>query len=217
MTRSELLSAIEHDPSLRRIHASLRERDDGDAAHDAEHSVRVACWTLRIDPSLDSREAIAAALLHDVINVPKDSPLRATASSECARHAREILQGDFTGDAIDRIAEAIRDHSYTRGARPETALGRALQDADRLEAIGAIGLMRCVSTGVRMGARYLDGSDPFAADRPLDDRRFSIDHFYVKLLALESTMCTDAGRAEARRRTAFLHAFLDQLRSELTA
>jgi uncharacterized protein len=215
MTRTELLAFIERDSTLARVLAALRASDDGDAAHDVEHSIRVARSTLRIDPSLDPREAIAAALLHDAVNVPKDSPLRAKASEECARHAREVLQGDFDPPAIERIAGAIRDHSYTRGAIPETALGRALQDADRLEAIGALGVMRTISTGARMGSRYFDAADPFAEDRPLDDRRYSIDHFYVKLLALETTMCTDRGRVEAHRRTEFLRAFLAELRSEL--
>jgi uncharacterized protein len=217
MTRNELLAFIDSDPLLARIIESIRARDDGDAAHDADHSLRVAMWTMRIDPSLDRREAIAAALLHDAINVPKDSPGRATASEACASHARELLAGELDGAAIDRVAGAIRDHSYTRGATPETALGRALQDADRLEAIGALGIMRCISTGARMGSRYFDGADPFAHDRPLDDKRYSIDHFYVKLLGLKDTMCTEAGRLEAQRRTGFLRAFLDQLYSELNA
>lgn len=217
MTRNELLAFIDADPLLARVIESIRARDDGDAAHDADHSLRVAMWTMRIDPSLDAREAIAAALLHDAINVPKDSPGRGTASEVCASHARQLLAGELDEAAIDRIAGAIRDHSYTRGATPETALGRALQDADRLEAIGALGIMRCISTGARMGSRYFDGADPFAHDRPLDDKRYSIDHFYVKLLGLEATMCTEVGRLEARRRTGFLRAFLDELYSELNA
>ena len=116
---------------------------------------------------------------------------------------------------MDRIAEAVRDHSFSRGAVPETALGRSLQDADRLEALGALGLFRCVSTGTRMGARYFADDDPFARERPLDDRAFSVDHFYAKLLGLPATMLTDVGRAEATRRAAFLEMTLAQLASEL--
>ena len=113
------------------------------------------------------------------------------------------------------MADAVRDHSFSRGAVPRGPLGEALQDADRLEALGAIGLLRCVSTGVRMGGAWFDGDDPWAAGRPLDDTRYSVDHFFTKLLGLAATMRTEAGRAEARHRAAFLEAFLAQLAHEL--
>ena len=98
---------------------------------------------------------------------------------------------------------------------PATPLGRALQDADRLEALGAIGLLRCIATGVRMNGAWFDADDPWAEARPLDDARFSIDHFFTKLLRLPATMRTDAGRAEAERRAAFLREFLARLGDEL--
>ena len=72
-----------------------------------------------------------------------------------------------------------------------------------------------MSTGTRMGARYFADDDPFARERPLDDRAFSVDHFYAKLLGLPATMLTDMGRAEATRRAAFLEMTLAQLASEL--
>jgi uncharacterized protein len=99
------------------------------------------------------------------------------------------------------------------GVDPREAV--ALQDADRLEALGALGLFRCVSTGTRMGARYFADDDPFARNRPLDDRAYSVDHFYAQLLGLPATMLTDVGRSEASRRAAFLEMTLAQLASEL--
>jgi uncharacterized protein len=68
-----------------------------------------------------------------------------------------------------------------------------------------------------MKARYFDPADPWAERRPLDDRAFSVDHFFTKLLRLPETMCTEAGRREGQRRVAFLRAFLAQLGSELGA
>jgi uncharacterized protein len=114
-----------------------------------------------------------------------------------------------------RIAAAIRDHGFSRGAVPEGPLGDALQDADRLEALGAIGLLRCVSTGVRMGGAWFDPDDPWARGRTLDESRYSVDHFFTKLLGLPETMRTGAGRAEAVRRAGFLRAFLGALGDEL--
>jgi uncharacterized protein len=121
----------------------------------------------------------------------------------------------FAPEAVTRIADAVRDHSFSRGAVPTTDLGRALQDADRLEALGAIGLLRCVSTGVRMGAGWFHPEDPFARQRPLDDARWSLDHFEAKLFRLPETMLTAAGRAEAERRVGILRAFATALAAEL--
>jgi uncharacterized protein len=196
-------------------HASARLNDD--PGHDVAHCLRVAVWTLRLsDGALDPRLAVAAALLHDIVNVPKNSPDRASASELSARHAADLLpQHGFSATETAAVAEAIRTHSFSRGEAPTSDLGRALCDADRLEALGAIGLFRTISTGVRMGARYLDPDDPWARDRPLDDKAYSIDHFFTKLLRLAETFSTEAGRTEARRRTAFLHATLEELGVEL--
>ncbi len=200
-----------------RDRVAARLAADDDPAHDLAHALRVARVALSIaEVGVEPRNLVAAALLHDAVNVPKDSPERARASQLCADFARGWLpEHGFDAEAVDQIADAIRDHSYSRGATPASALGRALQDADRLEAVGALGLMRCLSTGARMGARYFDPADPWASQRALDDRRYSVDHFFTKLLDLPETMLTEGGRAEGRRRARFLRSFLEQLGSEL--
>jgi len=218
MQRHELLAFVARDPALAALLASVRARLDDDPAHDLAHCLRVARWAIALGApeGVDAREAIAAALMHDIVNVPKDHPDRPRASELSADVARaELPAYGFTTDAVERIALAVRDHSYSRGAVPTAPLGRALQDADRLEALGALGLFRCVSTGVRMGARYLHDDDPWARDRALDDRAYSVDHFFKKLLLLPDTMTTEAGRAEARRRAAFLDATVAALAHEL--
>ncbi len=215
--RAALLAFIRGEGRLGELLDEVADMLDDDPGHDLSHALRVALWTVRLGgDDVDPRSAIAAALLHDVINLPKDSPKRSEASVLSAARARELLpRHDFDQRAIDAIADAIRDHSYSRGAIPETTLGKALQDADRLEALGALGIFRTISCGTRMGARYFHADDPWAAERDLDDRAFTVDHFFEKLLRLTDTMQTDAGRAEAARRTAFLRAFLDQLAGEL--
>lgn len=219
MTLLDTMLAV--DPALATLLAEARARDmteaHPDPTHDVAHALRVAHWTLLLGgAAIDAREAVAAALLHDAVNPPKDSPERAQASVRSAELARVRLGTlAFSSAAIDRIADAIRDHSFSRGAVPATALGCALQDADRLEALGAIGLLRCVSTGVRMNGAWFHAEDPWAEARPLDDARYSVDHFYQKLFTLPATMRTPAGRAEAERRVAFLRAFLEQLGGEL--
>ncbi len=217
----ELEARVACDPALALLLAESRARDvtaaTPDPTHDTAHALRVAHWTLRLGGvEVDAREAIAAALLHDAVNPEKDSPERALASTRSAELARERLAAlEFGPPAIDRIADAIRDHSFSRGAVPATPLGRALQDADRLEALGAIGLLRCISTGVRMGGAWFHADDPWAEARPRDDARYSVDHFFTKLLTLPATMRTEGGRVEAEQRAALLREFLAGLGREL--
>ncbi len=221
--RADVLAAIHADERLGAIHAEAAARmgADPDPGHDLEHALRVALWTVRLaeaeaEGGVDPAEAIAAALLHDVVNLPKDHPERASASARSAELAGELLpEHGFDPEATTRITDAIRDHSFSRGATPTTPLGRALQDADRLEALGALGLCRTLSTGAKMGAVYAHPEDPFGEDRPLDDRRYTVDHFYEKLLRLPESLQTEAGRREATKRAAFLERFLVQLGEEL--
>lgn len=216
-TRSELLAFIDSRPALRALLAEVARRADGDPGHDLDHVLRVALWTVRIGgDALFADEAVAAALLHDLVNVPKSSPDRSRASELCAEAARPLLRAEgFSEEATERVTEAIRDHSFSRGASPVHPLARALQDADRLEALGAIGVFRTLSTGVLLGARYFHPDDPWARHRALDDKAWSVDHFFTKLLRLPATMLTAAGRREAERRAAFMRALLEQLGDEV--
>jgi uncharacterized protein len=209
--------AIDDDPNLAALLEHAQSRLDDDPGHDTAHCLRVAVWALRLSGgALDPRLVIAAALLHDVVNLPKNSPERARASELSASEALTLLpRHGFSPEASATVAEAIRTHSFSRGEAPKSELGRVLSDADRLEALGAIGLFRTISTGVRMGARYFHPTDPWARERPLDDRAYSIDHFFTKLLRLPETLSTASGRAEAEKRAAYLRATLTALADEL--
>jgi len=90
-----------------------------------------------------------------------------------------------------------------------------VQDADRLEAIGAIGIARCFSTAGTMGRRYYDPGDPFADRRPPDDSDNTLDHFGIKLFRIATTLRTAAGRAEGERRTRFMRTYLEELKREI--
>ena len=214
---ADLVGWIQAHPQLRPILAHMEAQHQDDAAHDNAHLLRVAFWTMRLGgKDVLPEEAAAAALLHDLVNVPKNHPDRAKASQLSVDAAQPLLRAaEFSPEAVARISDAILNHSFSRGAIPETLLGKALQDADRLEAIGAIGLMRVFSTGVKMGARYFDAVDPWAKRRELDDRAYSVDHFFVKLLKLGDGFQTEAGRREAAKRTATLKNFLRELGEEI--
>lgn len=121
----------------------------------------------------------------------------------------------FSEGETTLVVDAVRDHSFSRGAIPQSLLGRALQDADRLEALGVLGVFRCIATGVHMNATFFDADDPWAQSRELDDHRFSVDHFFTKLLRLPEGFLTDAGRAEATRRANVMRTMLAELGREI--
>jgi uncharacterized protein len=217
VTHSDILDRIAREEALGHVHRVAARAATNDPGHDLQHALRVAVWTVRLLPDgNDPRVAIAAALLHDLVNIAKDSPERARASELSARAAAPILtEAGFAPEEVEAISSAIVDHSFSAGRVPSTDLGRALQDADRLEALGALGIFRTISTGVKMGAEYFDPGDPWAEHRALDDRSYTVDHFFEKLLDLPELMNTAGGRAEAERRATFLRAFLAELSTEL--
>ena len=165
----------------------------------------------------DLAVVLPAAWLHDCVIVPKDSPLRSQASRLAADAAIAFLhESDYSAADLHAIGHAIAAHSFSANIAPQSVEARVVQDADRLDSLGAIGVARCLMLGGAIGRRLYDPIEPFPDNRPPDDLTNTIDHFYSKLLRLADTMQTVAGRAEAQRRTAFMQAFLDQLRGEIT-
>lgn len=192
--------------------------DNSDPGHDFSHVLRVVtqCLALGRDEGADLDVVAAAALLHDLINVPKNHPDRILASRMAAEAARPPLaEAGFSSTDIDRICQVIVEHSHSLGLAPSSLESAVLQDADRLDALGAIGIMRTVTCGAAMGASYYRPEAPLSPDRALDDKLFTLDHFEVKLFKLAERMNTPSARAEAARRTAFMRRFLEQVRSEL--
>lgn len=191
---------------------------DPDPGHGLAHLRRVVATALQLAGEEGARLEVVypAAWLHDCVNVPKDSPDRARASRLAAEHALRFLrEAGYAPEFLDGIAHAIEAHSYSAGIAPRTLEARVVQDADRLDALGAIGLARCIAVGAALGRPLYHPDDPFCEHREPDDRAASVDHFYTKLLRLAGTMQTAAGRREAARRTGFLESFLWQLRSEI--
>lgn len=209
-----------------------------DAAHDFSHIERVILLTCnlyqaemkaRFKKNLTETEMFipeCAALLHDCVPVTKDSPLRNQSSRLSAEKAKEWLtelgwEEHAELGSIQEVCEAVEDHSYSAGLvtgrGPRSLLGECLQDADRLEALGAIGLYRVIATGVSFGSKLFHPDDPFGDEREYDDKKYMVDHFFVKLLKLPQSFRTSSGRAEANSRADFLRSFLAQLKKEITS
>jgi uncharacterized protein len=164
----------------------------------------------------DLAVVLPAAWLHDCVSVPKDSPLRARASTLAAEVAGAWLrESGYPEQFVPSIEHAIAAHSFSAGIAPRTLEAQVVQDADRLDSLGAVGVARCLMLGGAMAKPLYDPADPFCAARPPEDGRFVIDHFFRKLLRLADTMQTPAARAEAHARTEFMRQFLEQLAGEL--
>lgn len=169
------------------------------SGHDLGHSLRVwrgAMLIARNEPSSDAFVVALAAILHDV----DDHKLFLTRGNANARAFLDGVQVD--PDKVERICEAINSvlFSQNRGRRPSTIEGKIVQDADRLDAIGAIGIARAFAYGGAHG-RGMESS---------------VRHFHEKLLLLVDEMNTDMGRKLAESRHAFLLAFLDEFSEEMS-
>ncbi|MDR0242759.1 MAG: HD domain-containing protein [Burkholderia sp.] len=191
---------------------------DGDGAHDTSHLQRV--WknaaAIHAEEGGDAEVLFAATLLHDCVAVEKDSPLRAQASRLSAEKARRVLTSlDWPDAKIDAVAHAVEAHSYSACIAPKTLEAKVLQDADRLDAIGMVGVARCFYVAGRMGGALYDPADPHAANRALDDTRFAIDHFRTKLLKLATGFQTVTGTRMAIVRRDRLQRFLDAFSDEI--
>ncbi len=202
----------------RRCAAFLDKQMAGDSAHDQAHVRRVVANALALarDERADLAVVLPAAWLHDCVTVPKDSPLRGQASALAARAACAFLEdAGYPTGLLPAIGHAIEAHSFSAGVTPQTLEARVVQDADRLDALGAIGIARCFALGGAMGRSLYHPVEPLPQRRPADDRVYTLDHFPLKLLRLVGQMTTAAGRAEAERRTTFMRAFLGELAEEI--
>ncbi|MDN4061118.1 HD domain-containing protein [Massilia sp. YIM B02769] len=191
---------------------------DNDGAHDAGHLERVwrsAEALLAHHPEADPLVVMAASYLHDLVNLPKDDPARAQSSRRSALLAREQLaRRGFPQARLDAVAHAIEAHSFSAAIAPTTIEARIVQDADRLDALGAVGLARMFYVSGRLGRALAHPSDPLALDRALDDGAYSLDHIVVKLAKLPEMMQTEAGRAMANARLGKLLVFREEFAAE---
>ena len=189
-----------------------------DPAHDGLHVRRVALLAAQIGAAEGAELSVVvpAALLHELFSYPKSHPNSAQSGEKCAQVAGDVLRTESYPNAqTEAICECIRVHSYSRGICPNGRDAQVLQDADRLDALGAIGVARCFATGTSMQRPFYSPEDPFCHARTPDDSLWTIDHFYRKLLRLPATLHTPTARALAQPRVKFLELFLRQLAQEL--
>lgn len=196
----------------------VREHMAKDPGHDESHLVRVARDAIWFSEGYYNDCVIPAAILHDLVNVPKSSPDRAKASLMSADKAIELLDDgrkwNHPTHHID-IHHAIEAHSFSANVKCRSLAAMAVQDADRIEALGHIGWVRLFAVSGSMGRPLLHPTDPLAERRDLDELAWGLDHFAIKLCKLHTTMKTEIGKRIANLRTYTMMGHLAHLISEL--
>jgi len=196
----------------------VMEQAPADAAHDIAHVRRVVENARQITRMENANPlvTIPAAWLHDCVAVAKDDPRRKLASGLAAGAAVTYLtETHYPEDLLDDVYHAIEAHSYSAAIPTRTLEAKVVQDADRLDSLGAVGVARCLLVGGRLDRPLMSTDDPFCDEREPDDSQFTIDHFYAKLFKLPATMQTVAGRVVAEQRAQVMRDYLNTLKSEI--
>ena len=190
-------------------------------AHDFQHILRVyrnAELISKQEEGADLDIVLAAALLHDLVVYPKGSSKTMNSADDSAAIAKNILfeHKNYPKEKIEKVVDAIRTHSYSKKLIPRTLEGKILQDADRLDAIGAIGIARTFSVGGSENRSLYNPTDAFCeTERQLDDTQWTLDHIKKKLMILKNSMHTKTAKKIAEERTEFMELFVNQLRKEI--
>lgn len=189
-----MMNTTEIDSAIKYIEDIFRNNSDG---HDVKHSLRVyknAMCLADFYPDCSRQIISLAALLHDV----DDYKLFDTKNNENARNFLKNLK--LTEYEIEQICSIINEVSFSknRGKRPQSIEGKIVQDADRLDALGAIGIARTFAYGGRCG-RTLEAS---------------LQHFYDKLLLLKDEMNTEEAKEMAEERHEYLKDFIKEFKNE---
>lgn len=192
---------------------------DIDVSHDFEHALRVLSNAERIakEEGGDFDIIIPAALFHDLIVYPKNHPDKHKSQEKSAESAGTILNflGNFPKAKIEKVKTCIIECSFSKGIVPQLLESKILQDADKLEATGAISIMRTYSSTGQMKRPFYNSEDPFCENREPNASHFALDLFYERLLKVTDRMHTKTARKIAKRRTDFLKEFLNEFKLEL--
>ena len=195
---------------------------DDTTGHDWKHALRVENTARQLSSSDftdgEMETILVSCWLHDTI----DDKLADHKRQSVETIEQLLLENDATADQVAEVLHIIQHLSYSKNLakkRELSAMGQIVQDADRLDAIGAIGIARAFYYGGhKKDALYDDSSPRNSADLTEETYRAEstvLNHFYEKLLLLEETMNTDAGKREAAIRTDFMKEFLKRFYEEI--
>jgi uncharacterized protein len=191
-----------------------------DPSHDILHVKRVVniAKKLAIQEKANLQIVIPAAYLHDCVYISKTDERRRQASRISADKAVELLaKWTYPKDLLPGIHHAISAHSFSAKIKAESMEAKVVQDADRLDAMGATGIFRCFAFSGLANRPLCRIDDPFCKERSPDDSDNTLDHFFSKLLHLQGKLNTPSARIEGALRLQTMNIFLDSLRRELAS
>lgn len=202
-----------------KLKAIAKERQTkDDPSHDFSHIERVFNMAIKIGESVgaDMDVIVPAALFHDTVVYRKDSPQSRNETDESAEVAGKILSEieEYPKNKIKNVQTCIRECSFTKGIMPELLESKVLQDADLLESMGAISIIRTFSSGGLMNRSFYNPDNPFYEENEKESLS-GVGLFYRRLLIARNRLHTDLAKQISEHRTEFLHKFLDQLEKEL--
>lgn len=197
------------------IEEARRYYQEAESSHDFDHVLRVLALAERIArvEGGDLEVVRAAALLHDIARAEEEAA-EADHALMGAERAREILAG-HPPEKVEAVATAIASHRFRSGPPPATPEARALFDADKLDALGAIGIARAYAHAGARGQRLWAPPDVAAAQGDGTPEHTPVHEFVLKLSRLPAVMTTPTGRAMAEERYAFMVRFFARLEAEL--
>lgn len=191
-----------------------------DPSHDHLHIKRVVKMAklLALEEKADLWIVLPAAYLHDIVSLPKNHPERHLASKYAADKAIKILKEiNYPENYFENIRHAIMAHSFSANIKAETLEAMCVQDADRLDALGAIGIARMMTVTGLLKRAYYNEEEVFPLQRLVNDKEFALDHFYAKIFKLKDMMNTKSGKKIAEKRHLYMKEFLATLEGELKA
>ncbi len=201
-----------------KISYHVKEKLKGEkSGHDWLHVQRVIKNSLRIaEKEGGDREILRfASLLHDV-EIGLEHEKGVDHATESAESARKILvRYGLPKKFIDKVVYAIRVHRYGKKIVPKTLEAKILQDADRLDSIGAIGIARAFAYAGSRGAPLYDFNEEVSEYDPFNVKSV-VTHFHEKLLKVKDSLHTDAAKSIAEERHRFMVKFIERLMKEIS-
>lgn len=185
-------------------------------AHDFLHVMRVyeSGQKIGIKEGADMNILEPALLLHDLgMAVPGSKETHAERSVIYANQFLEEIK--YLKKYHEAILYAIKYHSWRFSNLAVTLEHKILQDADKLDGLGSIGVIRAFLVGAQHGRLAYDRNDPEPINRELDDNTYTLDHFYTKLFKLPDLLHTATAREIAKQRVEFMYLFINQLVQEI--
>lgn len=199
--------------------AFMRAQPVHDSAHDINHIKRVVknAKAIAEQENADLEIVTAAAWLHDCVTFPKNHPDNKKASGFAAQRAIEFLaEVGFAEHKLHGVFHAIEAHSYSANIQTKSIEAKVVQDADRLDGLGAVGIARCFTVSGKLGSALYGNVDPFCEERTPDSKVSAVDHFYEKLFKTAQTLHTQSAKKIAKQRVDFMKVFLTQLGTEIS-